>query len=620
MIVRYFILQLKQTLKQLLKESIGLLAAFVIICLALVIITKATSEEKTASLLKVGVSLCEDDELSKLALDFVRDYGSVQSICDFSEVDETEIIPKIEAGELDAGILIPDSFVKAADSGENIPAVFYFPTKQTGKSLLFRELVSDALRYIQTSQGVVYATYNIASQNTDGLKIDYYSIGDYLAEKLFFQWGKKDNYFENTVVLPFGKFNYYQFYLFVGLILVFVVSLSRLGYLYDKPSKAIEQYLGHKGIGGASLNTIRCLVVWGLIMIHSGMYWLLILLVRYIGNIYGISILFKMEYPLSFFATVCVGGAISLIFHAFMLIKCQLTFFAPRLVRYILSFLILLFLFVAMGSVVYRNSEPNSIGIMIDSDSEAAAKLGHRLENLDTQLEITTYDSVEQLEYDVSHENIDSGFYITEDEERRLVVRGISGTFSFGSLVAQETIYTQIYAETCKELLLKEADNIFERSDTLKSMLAEQLQDMSSGQMVLQSEIVEVNSGDLAETKEDSKPYKFMSILAILLLVAMLANCYEKLFTAEGKAIALVLRGNRNYINKPMIVLAGLVAMAYVGNILITERGKLETLLLFPVIYIYTLLAGKIFDDKSKYRVFQGAQLLVALVIVVFVI
>jgi len=621
MIIRFFLLQLKQIIKMLLRESAGLLAAFVIIGLGLIIMSKATTEEKKVSLLKVGISVNREDQMSRMALGFLEDYDSVSSVCQFVDVESEKIVPLMKSGELDAAILIPDSFVEDADSGENTPATFYFPSKESSKNLIFRELIMDAMNYIQTSQAVVYSAFNVAAVHTDSLQIDYYEIGDYLAEKLLSQWGKKDQYFENRVVSPFGSFDYYQFYIFVGMIVLLLLQATRMGYLYDKPARAMEAYLKHKGIDGHIMTGIRCLTVFLLLMTYTGLYYLLLAAIRVIGRFVGADILTGLEYPLNLLMTAGLCLIITFANHCVRWLAGKRSLFFPNMVRYIAVTAALFGLLFLVGAAVYRKSEVNTTGIAYDKDSRLAAKLAERIKDLDSSLDLRIYDDIDKLEADVALEKIDNGFFIDEDEEGKFKIQGMSGAFSFGSLVAQESIYTQIYAIRSEEILLREADQIFVDGSSVRQELEEELIRQKDSNEVLQPLVEEVTcqkQNGVQSLAGDN--YKMMSIFAGLLLLVLLANDYEKILSAEGRAVLLALRGNRRFVIRPMIITALLLMIALTAHVMITGRGSLGILFLFPLAIAYTYLLGGLFSDRIKYRQFKGTQLLLWLIIVVFMI
>lgn len=621
MIINFFILQLKQTINKLLKESFGLLAAFILIALGLTAISKATSEEKTVSLMKVGVSVDKDDAMSKMALKFIGDYDSVQSICDFVEVDSKDIVPLIEAGELDAAILIPKSFVEAADSGENIPATFYFPDENSGKTKVFKELIFDAIRYIQVSQGTVYTAFNIAADNQDKLQMDYYSIGDYLAKKLLSQWGKQEKFFDIQVVSPFGSFEYFRFYTLVGLLVVLIIQVGHLTHLYDKPAQAVEQYLNHKGIKGIVLSGIRCLIIFIILLASAGVYYIALEGLKVCCNYLGFEIGKTICYPINLWITVGLCVFISIVSHGIMTIKQTIGETCPEKAKLIIEFVVVLGLLFALGSIIYRNAAVNTTGIVVDTNCPDAVRLAEKLERMDTHLTFTRYDTKSSLRAEVANEKIDNGFFITENKHGGINIEGMAGTFSFGSLIAKETIYTQIYSEECLKLLLKEADNIFDDATAVKQSLQEEFYRQTSGSSVLQPMVVNVKSAETEEklfNAQKENAYGLLSMFAILVLFILLTKEYEKVLMPSGKAISLVLRGKRFYVFKPMVIHTGLVAMAIIINQYITSKGNLMILVFLPLTLFYCYFVGSFFSDIVKYRQYKSVQLLMWMVIVVF--
>lgn len=154
-------------LPSILKRAVMLVAACLIIAgvaafCAGVLLSHGNEEYK----LKVGYT-AEENQITALVVAYVQSMESVKSLCSLESVTEQEGSERLQNGELDALIVLPDDVVNEILSGSNTPAVLYLPQRHGNASagglsavsgMLFEELASAGIGMLGTAQAEIYAS------------------------------------------------------------------------------------------------------------------------------------------------------------------------------------------------------------------------------------------------------------------------------------------------------------------------------------------------------------------------------------------------------------------------------------------------------------------------------
>lgn len=263
---RYFILEYKNCLKAIVKSAIGMFLVLVLLVLGIIAVSVGIQQEQILPKLKVAMVVSQDERMLDMAVKFVASMDSVESICEFCYMEETEAREGLETGELQAVIILPVNFYEDIDNGLNTPAEVLISNKNGVNSAVFGELLTAGVSYLQTAEAGVYATLDVARAESAQMKTS--KIGNYLAEYYMRTLFDRMNIYEEKVVSPLGTMEYSQYIVVTVLLLILLVSGSNFSVLYQEKEKIIEQKLKSSGMNCIICTFVKVLIMtmclWGL--------------------------------------------------------------------------------------------------------------------------------------------------------------------------------------------------------------------------------------------------------------------------------------------------------------------------------------------------------------------
>lgn len=120
--------------------------------------------------LRIGYT-AEENMVTNLAVSYVQNMESIQSICSLEAVTEQEGKQLLESGVLSALIVLPPDVMNEILSGSNTPATLYLPKKDADTlvdgglravgELLFEELATAGMGMLGTAQAEIYVAEEI---------------------------------------------------------------------------------------------------------------------------------------------------------------------------------------------------------------------------------------------------------------------------------------------------------------------------------------------------------------------------------------------------------------------------------------------------------------------------
>jgi len=122
---------------------------------------------------KVKIALVAEDDnpLIDLAVHYVGNMDSVESICEFQILDENTAFNKLKQGELYAVVYLPPGFIKGILNGSNTPAEITLHPDSGADSVLFETLADAAAYTLRTAQAGIYAAIDTFKfYELDGVK------------------------------------------------------------------------------------------------------------------------------------------------------------------------------------------------------------------------------------------------------------------------------------------------------------------------------------------------------------------------------------------------------------------------------------------------------------------
>lgn len=257
--------------------------------------------------LRIGYA-AEENMMTNLAVSYIQNMESIQSICSLEAVTEQEGKQLLESGALSALIVLPPDVMNEILSGSNTPAALYLPPKSAGAlsdgglravgELLFEELATAGMGMLGTAQAEIYAAEAVFQElSAEALQSLYDDINQFNLktvtgrEKLF--QTKTLSLTENdTYVVYYGSAFLTVYGLLAGLF--FGVFCKRSSLQQTMAAKRI-------GVGYAAQFAVRC---------QAGFLLMLLTLLLPFGLL--IVILPRLDKFLTIHLTVC--GVIALFF------------------------------------------------------------------------------------------------------------------------------------------------------------------------------------------------------------------------------------------------------------------------------------------------------------------
>lgn len=207
----------------------------------------------------VGVVLPEDASELKLISQVISSMDSVQAICDFQYMDAENAMEKLETGNIQAVISLPESLYQDIYEGSAAQITVYLPEDSTLNIQVFQEVLNDGVKIVQTAEASVFAVRKAAgiyeanmSKDDAALSIAYL----YMEEAL-----GRGNLFDENVQLPFGDMNLYQYYIAAGISLLLLIVGVNFSCLYQRHHQIIEKKLHVIGMGPVKVSLVRVLVM-----------------------------------------------------------------------------------------------------------------------------------------------------------------------------------------------------------------------------------------------------------------------------------------------------------------------------------------------------------------------
>ncbi len=255
----YFILEYKKSIKVLGKSMISIMLMLILLVSGVAAVSYITLQSQVFQKINVAIVIPDEEKELRVITQFASAMDSVRSICEFRYMDSGEAWQEMQSGEVQAIIEFPANFYEDVYVGNNTPANIYFPEQSPLNVIVFRELLTTAVSYLQTSEAGVYASLSVAG--SDQTQMAYKEIGDYVASLYYKEIIRRGAIFENEVLSPIGTVNYDQYYFSALVLLVLLMSGLNCGGLYKKNNKSVDQKLKIYGLGRWKVSFVKILVM-----------------------------------------------------------------------------------------------------------------------------------------------------------------------------------------------------------------------------------------------------------------------------------------------------------------------------------------------------------------------
>lgn len=283
----YFLLEYKKSIKVLLKSFGSTLMMLLLVIAGTVAVSHFVFQSRIFEPVKVGMVIDEEDDKVKLITKVVSAMESVESICEFVYVDETEAKELLAENKLVAAIVLPEDFYEDVDSGYNTPVKVYISKNATLNQKVFQELLSDGVSLLRTSESGVYATLKIGREYS--AQLSQRKIGDVISEIYIEEAFYRDRIFSSNVCSALGEMDLHQYYFSSALVIFLLMSGLNYSFLYRKRTKAVEDKLKISGVGACQVSVIK-------VGIMANLLWLLGVL------FYGVACVLSNKLHLTWFS------------------------------------------------------------------------------------------------------------------------------------------------------------------------------------------------------------------------------------------------------------------------------------------------------------------------------
>ena len=244
---RYLALEGKKSLIAARKSIVKFIVMLLLIAGGVLAVSLVMSDAGVFQTAEIGVVIPEDENQTKMVVQFISNMDSVKSVCHFQYLDQKSALDALDAGSLDAVISLPEQFYEDVDSGKNTPATIYFPENAPLNTRVFGELVTDGVSLLRTAEAGVYAAYDTAGIYKAELTND--QICDVISDLYIYEAFDRTLVFQKSVYSSLGKADLYQYYFSAGVLILLLMLGVNQSHLYQRQSRAVENKIRIYGIG-----------------------------------------------------------------------------------------------------------------------------------------------------------------------------------------------------------------------------------------------------------------------------------------------------------------------------------------------------------------------------------
>lgn len=273
-LLTYYILEYKKSIKIFIKSILGMVLMLIFLILGVAAVSFTLLQSQVFDKVQVAVVIPETEKEVKFAASYISAMESVESICEFLYMSETEAGKSMEDGEVEAIMVFPENFFEEVYVGENPPATIYFSDGSAHNTKVFRGLLDAGVSLLQISEAGVYAMLYVSHEYAP--MIEGGELGDYMAGLYVKQILQKDKVFTKNVISAMGTLSYEEYYFSAAFLVLLLMTGLHFGHLYEKKNKAVEQKLRLYGIGYWQITGIRVLIMTSILWMLSVLFYLLV--------------------------------------------------------------------------------------------------------------------------------------------------------------------------------------------------------------------------------------------------------------------------------------------------------------------------------------------------------
>lgn len=255
----YLLMELKQAWR-VLRQSIGSLLMILVLTGVVTVLFGITMyHSQVFQKVKIGISIPEEETISKLATQYISSMDSIKSICEFYYIQEDLAIEQVKSGDLQAVIVLPEGFFHDVQTGINPPAQIYFSKDIAWNTSVFQELLTSGVSLLQTAESGVYAA--LSTSFCYGAQVSMENIGNTLAYLFAYQMLERRILFREEIISPLGEVSVAAYYYVAGVVLLLMMMGVLFEFLYDRKQNSVEDKLRIYGMGPLACMSVKIIVM-----------------------------------------------------------------------------------------------------------------------------------------------------------------------------------------------------------------------------------------------------------------------------------------------------------------------------------------------------------------------
>jgi len=213
------------------------------------------------SVKKVNIALVleDDDPMIDLALKYVNNLDSVDSVCSFFVTDRESAYTALENNEIYSIVVLPENFISDIYNGTNTPAEIIFKEAGGADIILFETLANAAAYALKTAQAGIYAGIDII--NDYELKDFRSKIVNDLNELYINLALKRALLFDEDTVSATDRLSLISYYGASAAVLLLIISCIGCSSFCKNNTHRMSLLIKRHGIGEFAQILIQCLAL-----------------------------------------------------------------------------------------------------------------------------------------------------------------------------------------------------------------------------------------------------------------------------------------------------------------------------------------------------------------------
>lgn len=198
----------------------------------------------------IGLVVREDNMMTRMAVEYVENLESVAQTCRFVQVTEEEGRQMLEAGEVEALVILPEKIVEGIMNGQNPSVEIHFPDKNPGiETLMMRRLVETGVGLLRAAQAQSYGAYDTAAQY--GMLSDLHDM-ERAIDKYNLEFAlDRLEVFDGETVSATGQMSVWQYYAVSAMVLFLLLAgIAMYPAIQKEPASFVRQ-MQREGTGRA---------------------------------------------------------------------------------------------------------------------------------------------------------------------------------------------------------------------------------------------------------------------------------------------------------------------------------------------------------------------------------